>query len=179
MRWLILILSLLALTPTNARAETMYVSDIMEITLRTGPGRDNKIITMISSGQKVDVLRRAEKWSKIRMSNGKEGWVLNRFLTSEKSNLLKLKDLQGEFEKLKVESDPLHEEATRLKQENARLSSALADRVRENDALKKEVAILHENKETSRLIAGGGILLFGIILGMILGKRRRRTPSLR
>ncbi len=178
MRWFIVILTLVALTPSNARAETMYISDIMEITLRTGPGRDNKIITMITSGQKIEVLRQAEKWSKIRLSNGKEGWVLNRFLSKEKSNLIKLKDLKKEFEALKIKSAPLIEEKNRLKNENARLSTALAARLRETDALKEEAAILKENNETSRLIAGAGVLVFGMALGLSL-RRKRRASTLR
>ncbi len=178
MRWFIVILTLLALAPSNARAETMYISDIMEITLRTGPGRDNKIITMITSGQKVEVLRQAEKWSKIRLSNGKEGWVLNRFLTAEKSNLLKLKALKKNHEAIKIKSAPLIEEKNRLKKENERLSAALAARVEEIETLKEKAAILEKNNETSRLIAGAGVLLVGFVIGLSF-RRKRRGSSLR
>ncbi|MCP4686809.1 MAG: TIGR04211 family SH3 domain-containing protein [Desulfobacterales bacterium] len=178
MRWFIVTVTLLALTPSNIQAETMYISDIMEITLRTGPGRDNKIITMISSGQKVEILRRAENWSKIRMTDGKEGWVLNRFLTVERSNRLKLKALEKEYEALKVKSGPLIEEKSRLKKENARLSAALAARVQETETLKEEVEKLARSERNRWLIVGACIFLAGMLMGLSL-RRKRRSPSLR
>ncbi len=53
MRHLVFIGVLLILFSTAVQAETMYVSDLVEITLRTGQGIDHKIIAMIKSGQKV------------------------------------------------------------------------------------------------------------------------------
>ncbi len=76
-------ISLIALF-TLAHAETMYIGDIVKITVRTGPGTEHKIITMVQSGQQVEVLQPDIHWSEVRLKNGKQGWVLNRFLTSEK-----------------------------------------------------------------------------------------------
>lgn len=46
----------LFLFSTVVQAKTMYVSDQVEITLRTGQGTDHKIIAMIKSGDAVEVL---------------------------------------------------------------------------------------------------------------------------
>ena len=46
----LVLLSAILLT-ANAAAERRYVSEEFEITMRTGPGSDRKIISLIPSGQ--------------------------------------------------------------------------------------------------------------------------------
>ncbi len=64
-------------------AEDRYVIDKLQITFRTGPGNDRKIISLLNSDQKVEVLEPSGDWVKVRLQNGKEGWVLQRYLTTE------------------------------------------------------------------------------------------------
>ncbi len=64
-------------------AEDRYVIDNLQITFRTGPGNDRKIISLLNSDQKVEILEPSGDWVKVRLQNGKEGWVLQRYLTSE------------------------------------------------------------------------------------------------
>ena len=42
---------------TMAHAETRYVIDKMQITFRTGPGNDRKILSLLNSGQQVTFLQ--------------------------------------------------------------------------------------------------------------------------
>jgi len=44
-------------------AERAYVTDSFEITFRTGPGTNHKIMRMLSSGQPVEVVREEGEWS--------------------------------------------------------------------------------------------------------------------
>ena len=81
---LITILGVLMACQTAA-ASKAYVTDILRVTLRTGPSIQNKIVTMLSSGQSVEVLGEKGDWSHIRLTkegatNGQEGWVMTRFL---------------------------------------------------------------------------------------------------
>ena len=48
-------------------AETVYVTDVFEITLRTGPSIENKIIKMVSSGKALALLETREGWSRVRI----------------------------------------------------------------------------------------------------------------
>jgi len=73
----------IVLFSTVVQAETMYVGDIIKITVRTGPGINHKIVAMINSGERVEVLKPEDEWSLVRITNGKEGWVLSRFLKSK------------------------------------------------------------------------------------------------
>ncbi len=109
------------------KAETAYITDMVKITLRTGPGIDHKIITMVTSGQKVEVLFPDQEWSNIRTVGGREGWVLSRFLTPKKPSVLLLEKLEKKHKKLKDGLESLIKENKMLKDENKRLNLELSD----------------------------------------------------
>ncbi len=118
----------IVLFSTVVQAEAMYVDDIIKITVRTGPGIDHKIVAMIKSGEKVEVLKSEEPekdWSLVRITNGKEGWVLSRFLTSKEPDGLVLDKLKKKHNVLKNQAVSLIEENNVYKKENKKLNSEL------------------------------------------------------
>ena len=110
MKRLFIIAIMLVLLPAVVHAEKKYINDLLEITLRTGQGIDHKIIEIVKSGQMVEVLKPGEQWTKIRRLNGTEGWVVSRFLTSNKPNILLLKELQEKHEAIMIRTDSQLEE---------------------------------------------------------------------
>ena len=122
---LVLILSLLAVA---ADAETMYVSDILKLTLRTGPSTENKILAVIESGQQLEILETGEEWSRVKLSNGKEGWVLSRYLTPHETNSIKLERLQIKHQNLMTQAAALLEENNQLKAENEKLETEFQEK---------------------------------------------------
>ena len=66
----------------QALAESRYVSDTLEITMRSGKGTSFGITRMLRSGTRLEVLDEDKKtgYTKVRTKSGKEGWVLSRFL---------------------------------------------------------------------------------------------------
>jgi len=132
---------------STANAETMYVSNIIKITLRTGPGTDHRVPKMLESGQKVEVIYQEEDWSQVRLLDGKDGWLLNRFLSPEKPSGMLLKSLTDEHNVLLKETKSVREKNSRLKKDNNRLSVEFEstqknlDKITdEYNALKKESA---------------------------------------
>jgi SH3 domain protein len=123
----IAVLSMLVLTLwfSAALAEKKYVSEDFEITLRTGPGTDRKIIALIQSGNEVDVVAPGDEWSEVVTSGGKQGWVLSRYLTDRVPTVLKLERLQQKFDKMQAEYTELQQKATGLTENNQRLSNEL------------------------------------------------------
>lgn len=141
--------ALLILLSTAVQAETMYVSDLAEITLRTGKGIDHKIIAMVKSGMQVEVLEPDDQWTKVRLPDGKEGWIVSRFLTSKIPSSIALKELKEKHEALLALADSPYKEITRLQEENQRLSSelsfsnkALSELTESYETLKRESAKL-------------------------------------
>ena len=110
----------------SVQAGSMYVTDILKVTLRTGPSIDNKIIKLIESGQRVEVVEPGKEWSLVRIFDGQEGWILNRYLIPNETDKLKLERLQSEHSNLKAKFRTTFEENSKLKTENKKLSSALA-----------------------------------------------------
>ena len=87
-------------------AKTMYVTDVLKVTLRTGPSIENKIIEIIESGQRVEVLNPGQEWSLVRLFDGKEGWILNRYLISSETSNIRLERLESEHSDLKTKFNP-------------------------------------------------------------------------
>jgi len=110
-----------------ASAETMYVTDLLKLTLRSGPSTGHKILAVIESGQIVDVLEPGADWSLVRLQNGKEGYVLTRYLTLKPTHSIRLEQLQKKQTALMRQAAALLEENMRLKSENSKLRADLAD----------------------------------------------------
>jgi SH3 domain protein len=66
-----------------AGAETLYVTDRIEVGLHQQPSRDSAIASMISSGTELEVLERAGELARVRSRGGDEGWLDARYLTAE------------------------------------------------------------------------------------------------
>jgi SH3 domain protein len=108
-----------------SHAESMYVTDLIKLTLRSGPSTEYKILDVVESGQQVEILQPGEDWSLARMADGKEGYVLTRYLTPEPTHNVLLEQLQEKHKVLTQQAAALLEENTQLKAENKNLKSTL------------------------------------------------------
>jgi SH3 domain protein len=86
LRFILGLVFVLFMVTQSGWATTAYVADSFEITLRTGPSIENKIIAMPSSGQPLEVLDAEGDWTHVRMrkadGDSVEGWVLTRYLST-------------------------------------------------------------------------------------------------
>jgi SH3 domain protein len=114
---------LLCLFSAFVYGETMYVSDVLKLTLRTGPSIENKIISVIESGQMMEVTKFGDEWSQVQLPNGKEGWVLTRYLTTNETHNIKLERLEAKHKNLMIQAAELLEENNRLQTENKRVGT--------------------------------------------------------
>ncbi len=109
----------------TAQAETKYVVEHIQVNARTGSSVEHKIVTMLESGQKVQVVEVDKDWSRIKLADGREGWILSRFLTSSEPRKLVLERLQKQYDELNDQMQVLTEENIFLKEENQILKSEL------------------------------------------------------
>ena len=137
---------MLCLCSTFVYGETMYVSQL-KLLLRTGPSTENKILAVIESGQQLEVVEFGKEWSQVQLPNGKEGWVLSRYLTPHETNNVKLDRLQAKHKNLMTQAAALLEENNKLKAENKKLDTEFkanqkqADKARSDyETLKTEAA---------------------------------------
>jgi len=105
---------------TTATAETRYVSDELEVTLRTGQSTQHQIVRMVKSGTAVEVLATDANtgYTKVRTPSGAEGWVLSRYLMTSPSARQQLDELQRRLATLEIENKQLKEQSGTLKEQN-------------------------------------------------------------
>ncbi|MEK7779239.1 MAG: TIGR04211 family SH3 domain-containing protein [Pseudomonadota bacterium] len=83
------------LLTTSVFAETRYVSDQLEVTLRRGPTLSHAILRMLKSGTPVEVLEvdKESGHTRVKTNNGQEGWILTRYLSAEPTARVQLEQL--------------------------------------------------------------------------------------
>jgi SH3 domain protein len=136
------------------QAKTMYVNDVIKITLRTGPGISHKVIEMLESGQAVDVMETSKDWVHVRLPDGRDGWVLTRFLTSKMPDDIQLNLIQEKQDKMTKQLADLKEENERLKLENQKQIAESANEKKELESLTKSYnTLVTESKDFLKMKA--------------------------
>ena len=108
-----LIIPLMLLLGTGpALAETRYVTDIFQVTLRSGKSTQNEILRMLPSGTALKVLEvdQSSGYTRVSTPGGKEGWVLTRYLMDLPSARARLNRSNTKLAKLEQELNQLKSE---------------------------------------------------------------------
>ena len=167
MKNVFILVSLSLILAGNVVAETLYVSDTLEITMRSGKGTSFGIIRMLRSGTSVTVLETDKKtgYSQVRTKSGKVGWVLSRFLMKGQAARDRLAAAEKTLAELELENSKTETAKTALAQEKAVLQTQLSKLDGESRSVSQELteikrtassalAIDSENKDLkSRLVS--------------------------
>jgi SH3 domain protein len=76
------------LCAASAHGETRYITDKLSVELRRGPSTEYLILRSLDAGLAVEVLEQTpDGYARVRVADGQgtEGWVLSRFLSTERS----------------------------------------------------------------------------------------------
>ena len=159
---------------STSYAESRYVTDQFKITMRSGESSTHKIIRMLPSGYRVDLLgtNSDSGYSRVRAKDGTTGFVLTRQLIkipSARDRLqtaeaklqelqqepgrltTKLASLQNEHEKLSSEHQALQQQKQEIEQELRNLQRTASNAVRisneRTDLRKQVVELTHQTEE--------------------------------
>ena len=103
--------------PAIAVAETAYITEKLEIPVRSGESREYRIIRYLQAGAQVEILETYESgYAKIKDERGREGFVLGRYLVDRAPSFVIAGRLEAEVAKQK-------ETITRLRQDIKALTS--------------------------------------------------------
>jgi SH3 domain protein len=105
-------------------AETKYISEKFEVTLRTGPASNRKIIGLIPTGKQVDVVNPGGQWSEV-IWRDKQGWVQSRFLTNQEPTSMALAQLRGKYSNILAQNEELKQKVVALSAVNNQLGTEL------------------------------------------------------
>jgi SH3 domain protein len=125
----------------SAAGERAYVTDRLEVQMRSGQSLQHKILKMVPSGTALTVLQEDEGtgYSLVSLDSGDQGWILSRYLTNQpvarvqmEESLRKSADLLEENKNLKAElttlrtnRDTIDKASQDLKTETTRLNTEL------------------------------------------------------
>ena len=129
-------------------ATKAYVIDSFEITLRTGPSNENKIIAMIFSGRPLEVLGTRGDWSQVKvLDDGKEGWVLSRYLVTRLPWEVQAKKLQEDLVSLNAKFNRVQKEFNDESQQRQGLAAEIKRKTEELEVLSREYLELKKGAE--------------------------------
>lgn len=131
----------LMLVATTGAAETKYVTEDLNITLRTGPGTDRKIIAFPNAGDPLEVITPGEEYTEVVTRGGKQGFVLTRYLTDKEPSSQLLARLEQKYSQLKEKYEELQQKSTQLSGSSKDLSEEL-------DKTRKELTQLTASYDT-------------------------------
>jgi SH3 domain protein len=219
-RLILLLILGLCLTSEASWATRAYVTDSFEITLRTGPSSQNKVIAMPASAEPLEILDTQEEWSHVRLLGRErgavEGWVLSRYLIERLPWEMQARTLMAENSRIKEKLAQLEGDQSEITRREQELTKELKKNVEalkklkdDYDSLrrgasdylklKKEYDATREKLETIQVTAqsvtkenerlrysqrnkwfatGALVLLVGLIVGLVLGRKEKKRKSL-
>jgi len=177
------------------QSRTGYVTDMLVLTFRQGPGPSYEVLKTLESNTRLTILDERENYYKVRLSSGDTGWVDRQFVSFETPKAQIIKTMTDEYAALEKQFNTLSETHKQLKDKMAALSENTDDLFQvlqknkdlENEnaqlslqveQLKKKSATLFKTGMIKWFLAGFGVILVGWILGQTVSGRTRRRNSL-
>jgi SH3 domain protein len=84
----------------SAGAEIVYVTDSLRLGLHAAPDTSDRPFENLVSGTSVEVLERNSSYARVRLADGREGWVKATFLVAEKPAAARVLELEAELGEL-------------------------------------------------------------------------------
>lgn len=136
-------------------ADTAYVTDEFRITLRSGESATHRILRMLPTGQRLEVLSRNAQtgYTRVRTPGGQEGFVLTRQLVNQPVARDRLAAAEAEVAALKAAPGELRSRLTALTEEHRNLQQAHDALQRAKTQVDQEFAALKRTASNSVRIA--------------------------
>jgi SH3 domain protein len=172
-----------------AAAETAYVTDKLRLGVHTAADTSDRAFTNLDSGDALEVLERRGSYARVRLEDGREGWVRRVFLVSDEPARRRLVLLEAERDALARELTELAASTANSGDQLGQLRSAAAEARQGQRAAESQLAIARrENQELRNQLsperlsltlfiglgAGLGLLLLGFLLAWWWLDRRSR-----
>ncbi|NIS62444.1 MAG: TIGR04211 family SH3 domain-containing protein [Proteobacteria bacterium] len=153
--------------------ETMYVSDRLYLSFRSVPDPEQPALDLLSSDTKVDVLENQGKWARVRLEDGRTGWVWKRYLVKDVPKSLIIEQLNRQIENQKITTKRLVEEIAARDKEIAALKNQIGQ---QNERFEMAVKESASNRLKGLYITGIVTLAVGFVIGYLA--RRHQKPIL-
>ncbi len=139
---------LLVLTFGTAHAETIYVADDQNLTLRSTPSQHGKALKVLTIGAPLSIIENQNRFDfiKVRLIDGTEGYIKSRFTSPEAPNIDPKDTAAKTIAQLQADNGTLRSELNKLKETLTPGTSLEKSLANERDQLARE---LNELKKTA------------------------------
>lgn len=159
-----------------ARAETAYVTDMLQLGVHGAPDTSDTAFTFLKSADSVEVLERNLFYARVRIADGREGWVRTTFLVDEPPPRLRVETVENERDRTAADLEKLrgrfNQQKSKLSELEGKISANEAGVQAEQEELEQLRAAnddLDERLETYRYSLPIFWFLIGIILSLGAG----------
>jgi SH3 domain protein len=163
-----------------AAAETAYVTDSLRLGIHEAPDTSDRPFDNLVSGTAVDVLDRNTNYARVRLGDGREGWVKGTYLVELKPAQARLAELEAEIAALKNEAAAAKEAQRTAEAELAKLGHEVATTTGSAEAIQDPVGRLQrENQAYERRLESyrrslplqwvGAALIVALVGGFVAG----------
>jgi len=133
---------------SGAGAETVYVTDSLRLGLHQAADTSDKPFENLVSGTAVEVLERNPNYARVRLADGREGWVKATFLVEDKPAAARVLELEAEIGGFEDATAAAKTAQVTAEQELAGLRSELQSTTGSAETIKETIARLErENRE--------------------------------
>ncbi|PIE59099.1 MAG: hypothetical protein CSA32_05760 [Desulfobulbus propionicus] len=127
----------LLFSPEVTLAKTQYVRPSDEIPIRRGIGTEFKIITFVKEGASLEVIEEQKGWTKVQLENGKQGWMLKRYLDDTPPPYEQIALLTTQKEQLTAQAALLQAELEKVTESQEQTTQKLAACITERNEINK------------------------------------------
>jgi SH3 domain protein len=144
-------------TAPFAWAETTFITDKISVELFSSTFQRGVLVTTVKSGAVVEVLENDGDFTKVRTQDGQEGWLHNKYLSTEKPTQVSYLQLMAKHQQLQEEVDKLRNQtpnSAEAEKEKAVLGKMRGDLAQAKktiasleNQLKEKTAALKQNQQ--------------------------------
>lgn len=127
---------------STALAQTVYVSDVFYVPVRSGAGNQFRIVHHgIRSGTQMTMLGESadKEWVHIKTDGGLEGWIPTQYVLKEQPARLQLTATQTRLAASNKNLEDLQNELKQLREEHQSLTRTSTDYIKERDQYSEEL----------------------------------------
>jgi len=123
-----------------------YVTDQLEITMRSGKSTQHQVIRVLPSGTPLELLEvdTESGYSRVRSPQGIEGWVISRYLDNMPSGRERLAEAEKKLANLNIENNRLQENIKQLNADKSALEKEKQELTKENRRLDQELTRIRQ-----------------------------------
>ncbi|BBN80801.1 signal transduction protein [Pseudoalteromonas sp. A25] len=171
---------------SNEQSEnTGYIIDNLFIYMHAGPGKNYRILGSVDAGTPISIISEIqEDFIQIIDDKGREAWVEAKFVTTQPGLNQQLQQVSEALQSSQTEIDSMRSELPTLQQanndlraENQSLQQTITELQTSLNEQQQASAAKKQKEQHLMLTYGGGValsgLLFGVILTLLLSRRKR------